>query len=378
MDLIKNIGEMKQVKTIQIDTAIIDRHQRIRLFFPYDREIIDLVKSLPGARWEPGMKCWHVAMALGPAEKLNYRFQGKLAFIPKELPPDTGSGDRQKPDDFVMKVPDEFIKTMKLKDYSPRTVKTYTSMLRLFMNFYKTRALDDLTDEDIREYLLFLVDTKKVSQSYQNQAINAIKFYYEKVLGRPTQTYYLQRPKREKKLPSVMSEEEVVRLLKQIKNLKHKTALSVIYSAGLRVDELVNLKIADIDSSRFQIRVNKAKGKKDRVTLLSSNILKLLREYVKEYKPKEWLFEGQYKGQYSTGSVEAVFRKAKKAAGIKKKVSVHTLRHSFATHLLERGTDLRYIQELLGHQSSRTTEIYTHITEKGFKKIISPFDNLDL
>ena len=369
---------MKQVKTIQIDTATIDGYQRIRLFFSYDREIIDLVKSLPGARWQPAMKCWYVAMALGPAEKLNYRFHDKLVFIPKELPSRAKSKDEPKTDDCLIKVPSEFIKTMKLKDYSIRTLKTYTSMLRLYMNFYRTRALDDLSDEDIREYLLYLVDKKNVSQSYQNQAINAIKFYYEQVLGRPTQTYYLQRPKREVKLPSVMSEAEVLLLLKQVDNLKHKAALSLIYSAGLRVGELINLKICDIDTSRSQIRIHQAKGKKDRVSLLSLNILKLLRQYYKEYRPKEWLFEGQYRGRYSAGSIEAVFRKAKKAAGIKKQATVHTLRHSFATHLLERGTDLRYIQELLGHQSSRTTEIYTHVTDKGFKNIISPFDNLDL
>jgi site-specific recombinase XerD len=176
----------------------------------------------------------------------------------------------------------------------------------------------------------------------------------------------------------VLSEGEVLRLLKQVENLKHKTALSLIYSAGLRVGELVNMKVTDIDSSRSQIRIRQGKGKKDRVSLLSTNILILLREYYKEYRPKEWLFEGQYGGQYSAGSIQAVFRRAKLAAGIKKNATVHTLRHSFATHLLERGTDLRYIQELLGHQSVRTTEIYTHVTEKGFKKIVSPFDNLDL
>jgi integrase/recombinase XerD len=179
-------------------------------------------------------------------------------------------------------------------------------------------------------------------------------------------------------LPSVLSEEEVFRLLKQVDNLKHKTALSIIYSAGLRIGELINLKINDIDSARGQIRILQGKGKKDRVSLLSTNILKMLREYYKEYRPKEWLFEGQFGGQYSQGSIQEVFRQAKKSAGIRKRATVHTLRHSFATHLLERGTDLRYIQELLGHQSSRTTEIYTHVTEKGFKNIISPFDNLDL
>lgn len=368
---------MKHLKTIEIDLAIIDGQQRIRLFFRYDQEIIGLIKSLPGARWQPAMKCWHIAMALGPAEKLNYRFHEKLVFIPRKE--NSGrSGETDKPAREVIRVPDEFTKTMKLKDYSPKTLKTYTSMLFLFMNYYKGRSLDDLRDEDIREYLLYLVDQKKVSQSYQNQAINAIKFYFEQVLGRPTQTYYLQRPKREYTLPTVLSEAEVLSLLKQVDNLKHRTALAVIYSAGLRISELINLKPCDIDPERFQIRIQQAKGKKDRVTILSPNILKLLRVYFKKYHPKEWLFEGQYGERYSAGSIEAVFRKAKEAAGIKKHATVHTLRHSFATHLLERGTDLRYIQALLGHQSSRTTEIYTHITVKGFKKIISPFDNLEL
>ncbi|MCX6246612.1 MAG: tyrosine-type recombinase/integrase [Bacteroidetes bacterium] len=369
---------MSKEKVIQIDSAVIDGHERIRLFFSYDREVIELIRSLPGARWQPVMKCWHVAMALGPAEKLNYRFREKLVFIPREL----SSGGRSDKDKETVspyvKVPEEFIKTMKLKDYSLRTLKSYSSMLQLFMNYYQPRPLDELTDEDIREYLLYVVDKKKVSQSYQNQAINAIKFYYEQVLGRPTQTYYLQRPKRESTLPSVLSEAEVLRLLKQVKNLKHKTALSLIYSSGLRVGELINMKISDIDSSRSQIRICQGKGKKDRVSLLSPNILKLLRDYYKEYRPKVWLFEGQFGGQYSAGSVQAVFRAAKSAAGITKKATVHTLRHSFATHLLERGTDLRYIQALLGHQSVRTTEIYTHVTEKGFKKIVSPFDNLEL
>ena len=366
------------MKTIHIDTAPIDGHQRIRLFFCYDEEVIELIKSLPGARWNPVMKCWHVAMALGPLEKLNYRFHGKLEFIPKvDSSRIIGTDAEMKTGQEKVKIPDEFIKTLKLKQYSLKTVKTYSTMLKLFISYYKSREIDDLLDEDIREYLLYLVDIKKVSQSYQNQAINAIKFYYEQVLGRQTKTYYLQRPKREIMLPSVLSEEEVLRLLKQVGNLKHKTALSLIYSAGLRIGELINLKINDIDSTRGQIRIVQAKGKKDRVSLLSPNILKLLREYYKEYRPNEWLFEGQFGGQYSQGSIQEVFRQAKKLAGIRKRATVHTLRHSFATHLLERGTDLRYIQELLGHQSSSTTEIYTHVTQKGFKNIISPFDNLD-
>ncbi|MCX6243697.1 MAG: tyrosine-type recombinase/integrase [Bacteroidetes bacterium] len=366
------------MKRIEIEYGIVDNIQRILLYFEYDPHTIALVKSIPGARWNPGMKCWHIAKVNGPADKLNYRFREKLLFVPRKIPSVPGPENEPKMADLPVGLPEEFVKTMKLKDFSIKTIKTYSSMLRLFMNFYKERPLDDLTDVDIREYLLYLVDEKKVSQSYQNQAINAIKFYYEQVLGRPTKTYYLQRPKHESKLPSVLSEEEVLRLLKQVGNLKHKAALSLIYSAGLRVGELINLKLNDIDSSRKQIRIRQGKGKKDRVSVLSPNILRLLRDYYKEYRPKVWAFEGQFGGQYSAGSVQAVFRKAKEDAGIMKNATVHTLRHSFATHLLERGTNLRYIQELLGHQSSRTTEIYTHVTNKGFKNIISPFDNLNL
>jgi integrase/recombinase XerD len=366
------------MKTIEIDIAEIDGKERIRMFFQYNLEIISLVKSLPGARWHPEMKCWHISLAFGPADKLNHRFYGKLVFIPKKLIVKKGPEKDPIPDINSVKVPEEFTKTLKLKQYSEKTIKTYSSMLRLFIIFNKDKVLDDILDEDIREYLLYLVDTKKVSQSYQNQAINAIKFYYEQIVGRPTQTYYLQRPKREIMLPSVLSEEEVKRLLQQIENLKHKAVLSLIYSAGLRIGELINLKINDIDTTRSQIRIIQAKGKKDRVSLLSPSILKMLREYYKEYHPKVWLFEGQSGCQYSESSIQVIFRRAKELAGIRKKATVHTLRHSFATHLLERGTDLRYIQELLGHQSSRTTEIYTHVTEKGFKNITSPFDNIEL
>jgi integrase/recombinase XerD len=367
------------MKRIEIEYGIVDEQPRILLYFKYDAGTISLVKSIPGARWNPALKCWHIAKVYGPLEKLNYRFRGKLLFIAKMTREgDVAVDSSSKKEEVAGKVPDEFLKTLKLKDYSIRTIRSYRSMLQLFLNYYRDRSLEELRDEDVREYLLYLVDKKKVSQSYQNQAINAIKFYYEQVMGRPTKQYYLQRPKHESRLPSVLSEEEVLRILKKVDNLKHRTVLSVIYSAGLRVGEAVNLKITDIDSGRNLIRIQQGKGKKDRMSLLSPNILKMLRGYFREYHPKIWLFEGQSGGQYSAGSIQAVFRKAKVAAGIKKDATVHTLRHSFATHLLERGTDLRYIQELLGHQSSRTTEIYTHVTEKGFKKIVSPFDNLEL
>ena len=191
-------------------------------------------------------------------------------------------------------------------------------------------------------------------------------------------TEQIERPRSEHKLPNVLSEEEVMRIINNVQNIKHKAILLTIYSAGLRISEAVNLKIADIDSSRHLILIKGAKGKKDRNSLLSEKLLVYLRKYFLMYKPKVWLFEGQYGGQYSDSSIQAIFREACNAAKITKKATVHTLRHSFATHLLERGTDLRYIQELLGHSSSKTTEIYTHITHKGMEQIKSPLDNLDV
>ena len=191
-------------------------------------------------------------------------------------------------------------------------------------------------------------------------------------------TEQIERPRSEHKLPNVLSEEEVMRIINNVQNIKHKAILLTIYSAGLRISEAVNLKIADIDSSRHLILIKGAKGKKDRNSLLSEKLLVYLRKYFLMYKPKVWLFEGQYGDQYSETSIQHIFRKACNDAKIIKKATVHTLRHSFATHLLEHGTDLRYIQELLGHSSSKTTEIYTHITHKGMEQIKSPLDNLDI
>jgi integrase/recombinase XerD len=196
-------------------------------------------------------------------------------------------------------------------------------------------------------------------------------------LGGQRKFYFIDRPNKEKTLPSVLSTQEVIDILKQTENIKHKAILMTIYSAGLRISESINLKFKDIDSDRMQIRVEQGKGKVDRYSLLSEKTLIILREYYKQYRPTVWLFEGVKKGeQYSTRSIQQIFQDAVRNAGITKDVSVHTLRHSFATHLLENGTDLRYIQSLLGHANSKTTEIYTYITTKGFDQIKSPLDML--
>lgn len=214
------------------------------------------------------------------------------------------------------------------------------------------------------------------SISMQDQVINAIKFFYEMILERPREYYHVERPRNERKLPVVLSGEEVREILIQVKNIKHKCLLMLIYSGGLRIGEALNLKPTDIDSKRMLIHIRTSKGNKDRYVTLSKHLLDILRIYYKAYKPKKWLFEGPNGNQYSYRSSVNIFNRAVSKAGIKKQVSLHTLRHSFATHLLEDGTDLRIIQVLLGHNSSKTTEIYTHVSGAQLQKIKSPLDNL--
>jgi site-specific recombinase XerD len=232
-----------------------------------------------------------------------------------------------------------------------------------------------LSDTELRQYLLYVIEQRKVKASTINQVINALRFLYEELYKRPIQLGELPRPKRERKVPVTLSVEEVLSLFDNVRNLKHKTILMLIYSAGLRVGEAVRLKIADIDSGRKLIHIHAAKGRKDRYTVLAESVLEQLRNYYRQYRPLEYLFEGgNGRKHIAERSVQNVFARAVQRAGIRKSVSVHSLRHAFATHLLESGTDLRSIQELLGHSNIKTTEIYTHVSKRRLEKIISPLD----
>ena len=260
------------------------------------------------------------------------------------------------------------------KRYSASTQKTYIAYFSDFRHCFSSQDINSTTKEEINQYILNLIKTKNMSSSQQNQRINAIKFYYEKVLGRNKEYYQIQRPKKEQHLPKVLAKTEIYNIIESCHNIKHKCILMLLYSAGLRRSELLNLKIADINSERMLITIRNSKGNKDRISLLSNNVLHLLREYYHEYKPKNYLFEGSNGNMYSAASVASILNRAVKKAGISKHVTPHMLRHSFATHLLEQGTDLRYIQELLGHKSSKTTEIYTHVSKKTISNIQNPID----
>ena len=266
---------------------------------------------------------------------------------------------------------------MNFRRYSQNTIKTYADALEVFFRFYKDQAPESLNIEDIINFNTSYILKKNLSASYQNQVINAIKLFYRNRFNRAMEVDFIQRPRREKRLPNVLSKNEVKSILEAPTNLKHRAMLSLIYACGLRRSELLNLTLKDILSDRNLLFIRQSKGKKDRVVPISIKLIEILRDYYKAFKPKTWLFEGQEVGKkYSERSIQLVLNQAVEKAKIVKPVSLHWLRHSYATHLLESGTDLRYIQELLGHSSSRTTEIYTHVSTRNLQQIRSPFDDL--
>ncbi len=358
--------------------AVRVNNKLLRIYFLYHRDIVTLLKSIPLSKWHAEENCWtmpYTDYGMEELQKIADLFHLDFRVVNQS----TSKGvPRKAKHPGYLKCPESYIQKLRELRYSENTLKSYTDMFEEFMNHYPKLNVDDIVDEKIIDFIRYLVVERKVSTSYQNQSINAIKFYYERVLGGKRKIYSIDRPRREKYLPEVLSEDEVARILRVTKNLKHRALLMTIYSGGLRLSEVIHLKVKDIDSNRMQIRIEQAKGKKDRYTLLGKRTLETLREYFTEYKPKEWLFEGENGGPYSDTSIKTIFYKSVKSANINKHVSVHTLRHSFATHLLELGTDLRYIQSLLGHESSKTTEIYTHITTRGIDQIKNPLDQLNL
>jgi integrase/recombinase XerD len=347
----------------------------VAIRWPQNADIEWIVRNFPERSFSITHRCWYIVYSETRLEQL-------IAAL-KPYPIELKANDFQnlplsllQPDTPEVVLPPDYRETLVRLRYSSATVENYCSQFVGFLKFISPNGCDDITEEKINGYLLYLVEEKKVSISTQNQAINAIKFYLERVLKGERKEYYVARPLKELKLPTVLSEDEVHDLLKATTNLKHKCMLFLLYSAGLRISELLNLRHADIDVHRSLIYIRGGKGKKDRVTLLSKVAFGSLYEYRQKYKPQTWLFEGPSGERYSSRSVNMIIKRSCRIAGITKCASAHTLRHSFATHLLERGTDIRYIQTLLGHESSLTTERYTHVTKKGFELLVSPLDNL--
>jgi integrase/recombinase XerD len=266
---------------------------------------------------------------------------------------------------------------MLLKGYSERTMRNYIESIFLLSKYYNTSP-DLLTIEQIRDYIQHCLVERKLSKSWLNQLISALKILFCEVLGREWNKLDIPRARRDKKLPVVFSRKEVERILNSPKNIKHRAFLMLTYSAGLRISEVCNIKVADIDSQRMLVRVVQAKGNKDRYSILSPIALIELRLYWKIYKPKNWLFEGYNHSRIANSTAQAIFKKALSKSGVTKKVSIHTLRHSFATHLMEQGVSMPIVQQLLGHKSLKTTSIYLHVQQYSINAVKSPLDTLSL
>lgn len=338
------------------------------------------LQNIKGWLWDDKLSVWHIPYYENHLSYLQQQF-GHLAIFHNI---DSGqrtqcfANTKASTKATAYLIPEAFYQQMRLKRYSVNTQKTYASVLGKFLSHWRCTKALDISEEQVRNYMIHIVEQRNCSAAYQRQTINAVKLYFSTVLHMPLNDLAVTAPRRKKTLPVVLSEQEVILLLSQVLNVKHKAILFCIYSAGLRRNELLELKVADIDSTRNCIMIRAAKGNKDRITLLSTKCLTMLRAYYRQYRPKHYLFEGASGGKYSATSLRKIFYRALATSGIQKKASLHTLRHSFATHLLERGTDLRYIQSLLGHSSCKTTEIYTHITTKGLDNICSPLDVIDI
>ncbi len=344
----------------------------------FDKSFPGMMKQIPGSRWTPDEKCWHIPYDPETYAELKRVFGEGQVEVLRERPVNVSVKKEKKK--VPLKYPGELTRLeerLRLQRYSHNTIKTYKGLFIQFLAFFADQHPETLEKQDIVRFMLESTKEKKWADATQNQAVNAIKFYYEKVLGQE-RTFYEFRPRRGQKLPGVFSEEEVISLFAVVRNLKHKTILMLIYSAGLRIGESIRVRKQDISLDRKTVFIKGGKGKKDRFTVLSDKMIGLIQQYLKAYTPAYWLFEGQDGGQYSTRSIQNIFRRAVDKSGLNPYSTVHTLRHSFATHLLERGMDLRYIQSLLGHSSSETTEIYTHITINAKQKLCSPLDFLDI
>lgn len=332
--------------------------------FDKDKELISHLRSQTKARWSSTQKKWYVA---------DTRSHRAIFGLPQKI-----TGEAVLAKIHVINLPEftRFQEHLLLKGYSANTVRTYSTEFAQLLSVLKGNPVQELTPERLRSYFLYCHEKLKLSESEIHSRMNAVKFYFEQVLHRQKMFFDIPRPKKKLLLPKMLSKAEIKKIIAAPENPKHSLVLKVCYGMGFRVSEVVALKLSDIDSAEMLVRIEQGKGKKDRIAVLPHSLLPELREYYLSYRPKVYLFEGKEGDAYSVRSAQSVFKKAIVKAGIRKKVGIHGLRHSFATHLLETGTDIRFIQELLGHNSIKTTQIYTHVTDLSKSKIKSPLDYL--
>jgi len=352
--------------------------QIVALRFKYNEDLIKEVKRIKGARWSQSKKCWYINEDSFDLKTVYEVLQEKSFIDYSSLKIKEKQIERKKKPQIKtkVKIPAAYYDVLDIKRYSENTKKTYTNYFGDFIRYFSDKILEDISVQEINTYILGLIRHDNISPSQQNQRINAIKFYYEKVLDREKMYVDIERPRRNSPKPNIVSTSEIKQMIDVTTNIKHKCIIGLLYSAGLRRGELMNLQLNDILSGQMLIKVKNGKGNKDRYVGLSEHVLQMLRKYYKAYEPKHWLLEGGNGKQYSPESIGNVVKNAAVKAGIRRRVTPHMLRHSFATHHLESGTDLRYIQVFLGHGSSKTTEIYTRVAKTDFLKFRNPLDEL--
>ncbi len=367
----------------------------VRIDFAWDPELVHQVKQLDHARWSRTMEAWYLPREHFVLHRFFELFRGK-AWVDYEAlktdtkkPVDAESGAAKAPYNLralkAALTPDRqkqlqsFKQWMVQKRYATNTINSYMHQLEIFFGYYANKEPESISHHDITRFNNDFILKNGLSATFQNQTVSALKLFYQKTQQRLLNIDEIERPLKSSPLPKVFSKPDLEKFFRVISNPKHKMAMMMIYSCGLRRSELINLKLEHLDSKRKTLSVINSKGKKDRMIPLSERTLHKLRTYYLEHRPKQYLIEGQYPGKALTASsLQKVFEKAMLKAEINKPYTIHCLRHSIATHLLENGTDLRYIQELLGHKSSVTTEIYTHVSTQSLQNIKNPFDELDL
>lgn len=377
------------------------KESKIGIFFQHDLSLNILIRTKADGKWSQSNKCWCVPLDRTSYEKIKAALPAGVKLDTQELklflenerksPVKTSAlAKRNTPVPVRSKagiapvnkhVLPAMLEMLKLKAYSPSTIRTYLNEMAQLLQAINEIPADELKPEHLKRYLVYCYEKLGLKENTLHSRINAMKLYYEQVLKREKFFWEIPRPKKQIQLPKIFNQDEIAQIIKAIKSIKHKTMLMLAYSAGLRASEVVTIRTADIDSKRMCIFIRQAKGKKDRVVRLSPLLLVMLREYWKTGKASRegYLFPGQNKGEpYSTRSLQLVLAAAKERAGIIKPGSVHALRHSFATHLLDKGTDVTMIMKLLGHNSIRTTLRYLHLTNRDMLQIMSPLDDLDL
>jgi site-specific recombinase XerD len=372
---------MSSLPIISLSKGVHRKEKQIFIGFKHDWALINVVKHIPNAKWSATLKSWYVKNNPENLRQIMSVFKGHAFVDNSQLLNKQETKTNRFPNKQKRKLTDEqrqllnnFYKYLKGKRYSKSTVETYSFFIADFIEFNTKKKLLTLTNRDVELFIESVFIKRNYSISTQRQFISAVKQFIQFFPETEISNMALTRPKKSKKLPTVLSPEEVIAIIQQTRNLKHRAFITLMYSAGLRIGELLSLKLSDFNLERKQLHIKNSKGRKDRYVTLADSFIPILKNYITTYNPKIYFVEGFLGKPYSASSVRKVLFRSCKAAGIHRKVTPHTLRHSYATHLLENGVGLRHIQELLGHAKPETTMIYTHVARKDLMDIASPLD----